>query len=194
MPLRGHRGCAADSLLGGLEQELDRPAEFVGVLGDPARQREPDRRVPVVPAGVHQPGPFRREAQRRRRMPGIARLLHVDAVDVEAQRDDRAGPAGPPDADAAGQPVHLGEQRLVDAAAFRKVEARGDDRRVAAQRVVARDRLRPGQHREAVAAQQADHPRGGRELGPADLRHPVQLAPQRDELLGVGKRVHHVTP
>jgi hypothetical protein len=82
-------GPAGGELLGRLEQEAHLAAgQAVGGLREQAGRAEEHRGVRVVPARMHHARALRREVE-------AARLLDRQRVDVRAQRDDRAGAAGP---------------------------------------------------------------------------------------------------
>ena len=81
---RSHGGGAAHALFRGLKENLDRADEFVLVLHHPTRQRQSDGGMTVMSAGVHPPRILRGEALARRKVRGVARFRHKDAVDVAA--------------------------------------------------------------------------------------------------------------
>ena len=88
-------GAAGQRLLAGLEQEADLAGEVLAHAGQHRGRAEQDRRVAVVPAGVHDAGVLRCERQ-----PGV--LLDRQRVHVGADRERGPGRAADEAPDDAG--------------------------------------------------------------------------------------------
>ncbi len=158
----GHGAASATPLLRRLEQQLQLAPPGLQQRSQDPRCRQADRRMSVMPAGMHDALGARGEPLRRRGMIACG-FRDRQRIDVDTHADRRPGASGVMDRDAAGL-----------ALARDRVRAHADPFDVSQE-------IRAGHHLVAGLLQVLDDRGRGLDLPPAELRIGVKLSPVADQ-------------
>ena len=185
-----HRQRAAPTFLGRLKDEFHGAGDAVPHPAQDFRDRESDRGVGVVRAGMHHARMGGDEALARRQMRLGVVLQDRQRVHVHAQRNHRAGGGPGEGCDHRRVPAgKRGEERCRSAlglgAAVGAIELRFRRQADTARGI---HHVPPEPHTEAKLGQPLRDQARGAELGQAELRMAVQIPTQRDRAGGGGSQ------